>query len=89
MGLCFGYPPNSVFKQSIYSGFEEIFKKVNNAENIVDFYKQELEKMKIFEPAKSNLKWVINENYPTEKVTMFSEILEQVIKKINGLKSDE
>lgn len=26
VGLCFGYPPTSVFKQSIYTGFEEITK---------------------------------------------------------------
>ena len=24
VGLCFGYPPNSVYKQSLYTGFEEI-----------------------------------------------------------------
>ena len=34
VGLCFGYPPSSVFKQSIYSGFEEINKKVNNSDSV-------------------------------------------------------
>lgn len=90
VGLCFGYPPSSVFKQSIYSGFDEILKKVNNAENIVAFYKQELEKIMIFEPAKSNMKWIINEKYPIEKVEIFFQILKKVIEKIKitGLKSD-
>jgi len=42
VGLVFGYPPNSVYKQSLYTGFEEIGKKINNADSVINFYKSEL-----------------------------------------------
>ncbi len=35
VGLLFGFPPNSVFKQSIYTAFEEINKKVNNINELL------------------------------------------------------
>ncbi|MBN1348021.1 DUF91 domain-containing protein, partial [candidate division KSB1 bacterium] len=60
VGLFFGYPPDSVFKQSIYTGFEEIHKKVNSAEDIINFYRSNLEKTGLFVEAKSNLKWIID-----------------------------
>jgi hypothetical protein len=84
VGLCFGYPPNSVFKQSIYSGFEEIRKKLNNAEGIIDFYRRELLKIKDFEEAKSNLKWVINKEVSQVEIDKYIDILKLVIKKIES-----
>jgi len=42
VGICFGYPPNSVFKQSIYTGFEELRKKVPNSEKSFLFIKNKL-----------------------------------------------
>lgn len=87
VGLFFGYPPDSVFKQSIYTGFEEINKKVNQPEKIVRDYREKLDQLGCFVPAKSNLKWVIDSEYSNEKITAFLEILEEVISKIkkNGL----
>lgn len=90
VGLCFGYPPNSVYKQSIYSGFEEINKKINNAETVIDFYKSELEKFGKFEQAKSNLKWVINKEIKQAEIENYLDILKRVIEKIEteGLKNE-
>ncbi|MEI8273407.1 MAG: hypothetical protein WCG08_12360 [Paludibacter sp.] len=90
VGLCFGYPPNSVYKQSIYTGFEEIRKKVNNPESIIDYYESELEKFGSFEQAKSNLKWVLNKEITTTEINKYLVILKQVIEKIEkeGLKND-
>lgn len=82
VGLFFGYPPNSVFKQSIYTGFEEISKKVSNPEDIVEFYKECLENIGYFIKAKSNLKWVIDKAYSENKVERFLGIIEEVISKI-------
>jgi len=89
VGLFFGYPPDSVFKQSIYTGFEEISKKVNNSESIVEFYRSRLERLGLFVPAKSNLKWVIDSEYSEEQISNFLKIIEEVIVKIraNGLQS--
>lgn len=82
VGLFFGYPPNSVFKQSIYTGFEEITKKVNNPDGIIEFYKERLENLGYFIKAKSNLKWVIDKAYSENEVKQFLGIIEEVISKI-------
>lgn len=84
VGLFFGYPPDSVFKQSIYTGFEEITKKVNNAEEIIEFYKSKLIETGNFVNAKSNLKWHINRAVPDVEIDKFLSILEQVIEKIQN-----
>ena len=88
VGLCFGYPPSSVFKQSIYSGFEEINKKVNNPEQIVEYYKAELEKTGCFEPARSNLKWIIRKTENRDEIDKFLAIITELAERIkkNGLK---
>lgn len=89
VGLCFGYPPNSVFKQSIYSGFEEITKKVSDPEDIIESYKNKLKGLNIFKPAKSNLKWIIEKQYTNGEINKFIEILKKIISEIkdNGLKT--
>jgi len=38
VGLCFGYPPTSVFKQSIYTGFEEMKETHNKALHLTFFH---------------------------------------------------
>jgi hypothetical protein len=89
VGLFFGYPPNSVFKQSIYTGFEGITKKVNDGESIVDFYRGSLENLGYFVNAESNLKWVIAKPYSDSEIARFLEIIAAVISRIReqGLKS--
>ena len=88
VGLCFGYPPSSVFKQSIYSGFEEINKKVNNPEEIIEYYRAELEKTGSFEPARSNLKWIIRKPENQVEIDNFLAIITKLVERIkqNGLK---
>jgi len=83
VGLCFGYPPQSVFKQSIYTGFEEIRKKVINSDSIIELYKTELAKTNKFISAKSNLKWIVDK--PTDKndIGDFLTILKLIIDKIH------
>jgi len=86
--LLFGYPPNSAFKQSIYTGFEMITKKVNNSEEVVDFYKTQIKDFGYFKDAGSISKWIINKSYSEEEIKKFIDILKEIILKIkeNGLK---
>ncbi len=88
VALCFGYPPNSVFKQSIYTGFEEITKKVNNSEKVISIYKNDLIKLKNFENAKMNLKWVISKKHSETDIDDYMETLRSLLVQIknNGLK---
>ena len=53
---------------SLYTGFEEIRKKVPNHEAIIAFYKEQIEAMNCFVRAKSNCKWIINESYKKSDV---------------------
>jgi len=87
VGICFGYPPTSVFKQSIYTGFEEITKKVNNSEDVISNFKTKLKAQKNFEEAGKNLKWIITKRSETE-INNFIETLQAIIEKIKmeGLK---
>lgn len=89
VGICFGYPQNSVYKQSIYSGFEEINKKINNADSVINFYKSELEQFGKFEQAKSNLKWVLKKEISPSEIEKYLKILKRVIERIEneGLKN--
>jgi hypothetical protein len=88
VALFFGYPPTSVFKQSIYSGFEEITKKVNNAEEIIEYLRQELEQTGFFESARSNLKWIIRKPENQTEIDRLLSIITKLTEKIrqNGLK---
>jgi len=79
IALLFGYLPNSVFKQSIYTGFENIIKKVEDSEKIVDIYRNKLEKTGLFTNAGDNLKWLINKDYSEKEIEVFLEILKEII----------
>jgi hypothetical protein len=81
VGLCFGYPPNSVFKQSIYTGFEEITKKVNNSEKVILDFRADLKKQKNFEKARTNLKWIIRNKSETD-INNFIETIRTLVEKI-------
>ena len=83
VGLCFGYPPTSVFKQSIYTGFEEITKKVNNPEKIISDFRTELKSQKNFEVAGKNLKWLITKKSEAE-INNFMGTLKTLVEKIRA-----
>lgn len=89
VALFFGYPPDAVFKQSIYTGFESITKKVNDGECVVEFYRTSLEGLGYFVNAQSNLKWVIDKPYSDGEVSRFLGVVEDLISRVreNGLKS--
>ncbi|MEA3500092.1 MAG: endonuclease NucS [Candidatus Marinimicrobia bacterium] len=88
VSLFFGYPPDSVFKQSIYAGIELITKKVNDPEEIVEFFRENLKSLGYFIKAGTTLKWVIDKAYSENEVKQFIGIVEGVISKIKerGLK---
>ncbi len=88
VGLCFGYPPGSDVKQSIYCGFEQIIKKVEDGEEVANFYKDSLKQTGFFQSAKSSMKWLIKSPSDAEHMETFLRILNELIEKINtkGLK---
>lgn len=88
VGLCFGYPPDSDVKQSIYCGFEQIIKKVEDGEDIANLYKDSLKQTGFFQSAKSSMKWLIESTSDAEHMETFIRILGELIEMINtkGLK---
>lgn len=89
VGLFFGFSPNSVFKQSILTGFEEIDKKVISPEDAIEFYRASLESLGCFGRTGKNLKWVIDKTYSEDKIEQFLAVIESVVSEIEekGLKS--
>lgn len=79
LGLCFGYPPNSVYKQSIYTGFEEINRKVENKDEVMNNYKEGVIKISHFEKAGYNYKWMITEDSTSSQMNEFKTLLLKVI----------
>ena len=91
VALFFCYPPHCVFKQSIYTRYDEINKKVNNAEEINELYKTEITNLGVFQNAQKSDKWIINRKYSPEKIEAFLKIIDKVWEqiKINGWKGKE
>ncbi len=84
VAICFGYPPTSVFKQSIYVGFEVILKKINNADSVKAKCKKLLDSFNRIEPAKSEHKWVIDKKYSEKDIETFISILRGMVKLIRA-----
>ena len=82
VGLCCGYPPNSVYRQSIYIVIEEIRKKVKNGDEIILDYKKMLSSFNHFISAKSNYKWIIDKSFKEEYMIEFCAILSELKSKI-------
>lgn len=91
VALFFCYPPHCVFKQSIYTGYDEINKKVINAEEINELYKTEIKNLGVFQNAQKSDKWIINRKYSPEKIEAFLKIIDNVWERIkrNGWKGKE
>jgi hypothetical protein len=78
-----GWPQDSAFKQDvIYTSFAEILKKVRDAESIVEFYREELNKLGIFVPAGKELKCILTNDLKDDQRDKLLETLSLVAKKI-------
>lgn len=80
--LIFGYPPPSVFKQSVYTGFEGILKKIADSESIVESYEKQIDEFGSFKPAGMNFKWLIDKDYSEQEIQKFIDILAVIIEEI-------
>ncbi len=88
VSLIFGYPPSSVYKQSVYTGFEYILKKIADSESIVELYKKKINEFGKFKEAGINFKWMIDKNYSEEEIQSFIDILSVIIQEIKKITSE-
>jgi len=75
VNLCYVYPPSSVFRQSIYTAFAEIGKKVESAEELVKLFKDRFERTGFFVPAGNELKFVIQQVLTNEQINALTNLI--------------
>lgn len=87
IGLCYGYGQDSLLGQSIYTGFDQILKKVNNAEEIVAVFITRIEELDLFTQTRSSFRWDIGDEATIDDITRFFDVLKEISEKIknNGL----
>lgn len=91
VAVCYGYPPDSVWKQSIYTamvGAGGITKKTSIPESVLKSLWTEAESTGLFRPAGHELKCTIDHQLSEQELTMLLLWLEKVVAIINehGLK---
>lgn len=88
VNILYGYPPHSVFKQSIYTVCAEIIRKVQDGDSITNYYREKLNDFGGFEQAGSELKFMISDQVQDDRKELLLNILSEVITMIRekGLK---
>lgn len=90
IGIIYGYPPNSVFGQTVYLPFDQIEKKVNDGEDISEYYWEEIKsEFEGFKKTSSRAKFYINNLMSNEDKDKILEIIKEIIGMIEkaGIKS--
>lgn len=82
VGLCFCYPQNCPYNQSIITGFRQIEKKIGNSSDIISYYEDELNKLGLFNTkvgffGKHELKWQIDA-VSEQKIDSFINLLTKI-----------
>lgn len=71
VAVCFGYPPHSVFKQSIYTallGRGGLLSKIDAADTVPQRILSEAKKTGLFQPAGNELKCIIDRPFSEEEI---------------------
>ncbi len=81
VAVCFGYPPNSVFKQSIYTGLigrGGLLSKLDISEDKIKELWEEANKIGLFQSAGRELKCVINRPLSEKEIDQILEWIKKV-----------
>jgi len=97
IGIFFGYPINSPWGQSIATGFGQIEKKLDDNQPIIKFYKEKIEKLKLFDESvnffsSQELRWKIksfNEDQLNELINILKRTVELVASAMNKTSRDQ
>lgn len=84
--LLYGYPPNSVYGQSVYTAFEVMERKLENSNNIINKYRMALDDIGVFVTAGTNMKWVINNKVSDGHLKEYLYILDDIRKLVSQRK---
>lgn len=88
VNILYGYPPQAVYKQSIYTVCAEIIRKVEDGETIAKYFQEKLKSLGGFEQAGQELKMMINNSVFDNKKEKILDIMLEIIHMIreNGLR---
>ena len=82
VAICFGYPPNAVFRQSIYTalyGQGGLLSKIKVEEETLATLLSEARATGLFKPAGRELKWVIDRSITSEEIGAVLGLLRRVV----------
>jgi hypothetical protein len=83
--VCFGYPPNSVYKQSLYTailGRGGLLSKVDVSENVAQSMLSAAQETGLFQPAGRELKCLISREFSDSEITSLLHWCEKVAETI-------
>ncbi|MFQ5586424.1 MAG: hypothetical protein ACE5GF_06355 [Thermodesulfobacteriota bacterium] len=87
VAICYGYPPSSVFKQSLYTalvGRGGFLKKLNVSESDIEHLWSDAQDSGLFQPAGRELKILVNRKFRAKEITSIIGWLEKVVKTISS-----
>lgn len=85
VALCYGYPPESVFKQSLYTAFADIKRKIEGGTDLVMSFRDKFRRTGIFIPAGSEVKLVIQQILTEKQIAEITKLLVDLASSVKEL----
>jgi len=90
VALCYGYPPASVYGQSLYTAFSEVERNVADASDLTDAFRERLAETGLFSPAGRAMRWRIDSACDPEQIALVTALLRDLGRAVqeHGLMQD-
>jgi hypothetical protein len=85
VAICKGFPPPAVFKQSLYTTFNQIAAKVQGASELLASFREMFEKTGLFVNAGKEMKYVIQKEPSDKQISELTEIFTKLATHIREL----
>ena len=83
--LCYGFPPESVFKQSLYTAFADIKRKIEGGTDLITSFRDKFERTGVFVPAGSEVKIVIQQKLTEKQIGEITKLLVDLASSVKEL----
>ncbi|MGD8239437.1 MAG: hypothetical protein PVH68_12840 [Armatimonadota bacterium] len=90
VALCYGYPPASVYGQSLYTAFAEVERNVDGGSDLTEAFRKRFGDTGLFSPAGRAMKWRIETRPDAEQIASVTELLSDLGRAVHehGLTQD-